>query len=84
MQTLVLDLQENGGGYMKAAVDVANEFLQSRDLIVYTDGRERSEYRAKGNGRFRTGTLTCWWMNIQPRQQRLSLVPFRIRTVDSW
>ena len=57
MQSLVLDLQENGGGYMKAAVDVANEFLQSHDLIVYTDGRERSEYRAKGNGRFRTGTL---------------------------
>ena len=57
MNSLVLDLQENGGGYMKAAVDVANEFLQNRDLIVYTDGRERSEYRAKGNGRFRTGTL---------------------------
>ena len=57
MKSLVLDLQENSGGYMKAAVDVANEFLQSRDLIVYTDGRERSEYRAKGNGRFRTGTL---------------------------
>ena len=57
MNRLVLDLQENGGGYMKAAVDVANEFLQNRDLIVYTDGRERSEYRAKGNGRFRTGTL---------------------------
>ena len=57
MNSLVLDLQENGGGYMKAAVDVANEFLQNRDLIVYTDGRERSEYRAKGNGWFRTGTL---------------------------
>ena len=57
MQSLVLDLQENGGGYMKAAVDVANEFLQSRDLIVYTDGRERSEFRAKGNGRFLKGQL---------------------------
>ena len=57
MKSLVLDLQENGGGYMKAAVDVANEFLQNRDLIVYTDGRERSEFRAKGNGRFRAGTL---------------------------
>ena len=57
MKSLVLDLQENGGGYMKAAVDVANEFLQSLDLIVYTDGRERSEFRAKGNGRFRAGTL---------------------------
>jgi carboxyl-terminal processing protease len=57
MKSLVLDLQENGGGYMKAAVDVANEFLQRLDLIVYTDGRERSEFRAKGNGRFRVGSL---------------------------
>ena len=57
MKSLVLDLQENGGGYMKAAVDVSNEFLQGRDLIVYTDGRERSEFRAKGNGHFRTGKL---------------------------
>jgi len=57
MKSLVLDLQENGGGYMKAAVDVSNEFLQNHDLIVYTDGRERSEFFAKGNGRFRSGTL---------------------------
>ena len=26
MQHLILDLQENGGGYLKAAVDIANEF----------------------------------------------------------
>ena len=57
MKSLVLDLQENGGGYLKAAVELANEFLQSRDLIVYTDGRERSEYRAQGNGQFRKGQL---------------------------
>jgi len=39
MESLILDLQENGGGYLKAAVDVANEFLQKGDLIVYTEGR---------------------------------------------
>jgi carboxyl-terminal processing protease len=57
MKSLVLDLQENGGGYLKAAVDVANEFLQSHDLIVYTDGRDRTEYRAQGSGQFRKGQL---------------------------
>ena len=52
MKDLVLDLQENGGGYLQAAVDIANEFLLKNDLIVYTDGRAygRKEYRAKGNG----------------------------------
>ena len=59
MIDLILDLQENGGGYLKAAVDIADEFLQRGDLIVYTDGRRtpRSEYRAHGNGRFTTGKV---------------------------
>jgi carboxyl-terminal processing protease len=42
---------------MVSAVNVANEFLERNDLIVYTDGRERSEFRAKGNGKFRKGQL---------------------------
>ena len=36
---LILDLQDNGGGYLQAAVRVANEFLRRNDLIVYTQGR---------------------------------------------
>jgi len=59
MKNLVLDLQGNGGGYLQAAVDIANEFLDSGELIVYTEGRtaHRTEYRAKGNGRFRFGRV---------------------------
>lgn len=59
MKSLILDLQENGGGYLQAAVDVANEFLQSGDMIVYTDGLKapKSEYRAKGNGSFTEGRV---------------------------
>ena len=59
MQDLILDLQENGGGYLRAAVDIADEFLQRGDLIVYTDGRrtQRSEYKAHGNGKFAEGKV---------------------------
>ena len=59
MQTLVLDLQENGGGYLHAAVEVANEFLNEGNLIVYTEGRrtKRMEYKAKGGGLFRQGKV---------------------------
>lgn len=53
MKDLVLDLQENGGGYLQAAVNIAEEFLEKGDLIVYTEGRRtpRQEYRARGEGR---------------------------------
>ena len=59
MKDLILDLQENGGGYMQAAVLIANEFLQKNDLIVYTEGRmaPRQEFRAQGNGRFLDGRV---------------------------
>src|SRR5574344_568154 len=59
MKNLILDLQENGGGYLNAAVDVANEFLHDNDLIVYTSGRRapRMEYRAKGSGMMLDGKV---------------------------
>lgn len=54
MKTLILDLQENGGGYLKAAIDIANEFLKKDDLIVYTEGRtqNRQDFKADGKGAF--------------------------------
>ena len=59
MKDLILDLQENGGGYLQAAVDIANEFLQDKDLIVYTVGRRtpRQEYHAKGAGSMLNGKV---------------------------
>lgn len=59
MKDLILDLQGNGGGYLNAAVDIANDFLGNKELIVYTEGRvyPRKEYRAQRNGMFRKGRL---------------------------
>lgn len=59
MKDLILDLQGNGGGYLNAAIDLANEFLQQKELIVYTEGRtsRRSNFYSKGNGNFKNGRL---------------------------
>ncbi len=59
MVELVLDLQENGGGYMQSAIRIANEFLRKNDLIVYTEGRrsKRQEYSANGGGRLLDGRV---------------------------
>ena len=55
MKTLVIDLQENGGGYLQSAVEIAGEILQEGDLIVYTKGRRYQPQRffAKGSGKLR-------------------------------
>ena len=60
MKDLLLDLQDNGGGYLQAAVQIADEFLQKNDLIVYTQGRkqgQRSEFRANGRGKLIDGKV---------------------------
>lgn len=41
MKKLILDLRGNGGGYLDAATRLADEFLGSDQLIVYTEGRSR-------------------------------------------
>ena len=50
MRDLIIDLQENGGGYLQAAVQVVDQFLNRGDMIVYTEGRKapRRDYRANG------------------------------------
>ena len=59
MKDLILDLQENGGGLLQAAVQIANEFLKNNDLIVYTEGRKvpRQEFKAQGNGHLTDGKV---------------------------
>ncbi|MDT8896739.1 S41 family peptidase [Thermanaerothrix sp. 4228-RoL] len=48
---IILDLRNNGGGYLNAAIDVSSEFIKDGVIMyeVYGDGRKIS-YRAKGNG----------------------------------
>lgn len=56
MQQLILDLTDNGGGYMQIAAQIANEMLNRGNLIVYTQGRKspRQDLNADGSGTFRT------------------------------
>lgn len=41
MTKLIFDLRGNSGGYMDAAINIADEFLDNGKLIVYTQGRVR-------------------------------------------
>jgi len=41
MQKLILDLRGNTGGYLQAAIAMADEFLEKDKLIVYTEGNNQ-------------------------------------------
>jgi len=49
MKRLILDLEENGGGYLSAATDVAGLFLDKNDLIVYTQGDKMPPHYFRAN-----------------------------------
>jgi len=60
MQDLILDLRNNPGGSLDAAIGVADPFLAKGDLVVTTGGRTRSSHstlNAPGNGETFEGTV---------------------------
>lgn len=59
MRHLILDLQGNGGGYLGAAIELADQFLREGQLIVYTEGlhQHRQEALATRYGNYEHGQL---------------------------
>lgn len=56
---LVLDLTGNGGGYLDAAVKLADEFLMADKVVVYTEGinSPKREYLTTSKGDFEKGKV---------------------------
>lgn len=54
MEKMIIDLRNNGGGVMNAAIEIADEFLDQRKMIVYTKGRKRNKeaYLATSKGNY--------------------------------
>lgn len=59
MKKLVLDLRGNGGGFLKTAVELADEFLMDGLQIVYTEGKAHPKkiYKASTRGGFEKNDL---------------------------
>ena len=59
MESLILDLRGNPGGYLKTAIQIADEYLPDGKLIVYTQGhaRPKESYNSTSRGFFEKGKL---------------------------
>ena len=55
MKRLIFDLRDNAGGFLDQAILIANEFLPSGKLIVYTEDRNREQMKEFSDG---TGSAT--------------------------
>ncbi|PTS96298.1 peptidase S41 [Flavobacterium sp. HMWF030] len=59
IESLIIDLRDNGGGYMEEAIAIADEFLKDKQLIVFTknkNGTTEKTYATK-TGSFETGKV---------------------------
>ena len=59
MKDIIIDLQDNGGGYLGSAYHLACNFLRKGDLVVYTEGLRSQPYyfNAEGNGSLLDGKV---------------------------
>jgi len=59
VENIIIDLTNNGGGYLNKAQKLADEFLNNGQMIVFTEGREspRQDLRATNNGNFKQGRV---------------------------
>jgi carboxyl-terminal processing protease len=59
MQSLILDLRGNTGGFLDIACGMANEFISPNRLLVYQEGRaqKRQDFKSVYSGSFRKGDL---------------------------
>lgn len=59
MKKLVIDLRQNGGGFLDAATRIADEVLDDNKLILYTKGKSypRTDYKCEKPGLFEKGAL---------------------------
>ena len=59
MKNLILDVTQNGGGFLQAAAEIASEFLPQGDMIVYTQGRafKQQAFRSRGGNAFQEGKI---------------------------
>jgi carboxyl-terminal processing protease len=59
VKSLVIDVRDNGGGYMEEAIAIADEFLKDKTLIVFTKSKKEATEKmfATEKGSFETGNV---------------------------
>lgn len=84
MTQLILDLTDNGGGYLGAAVEILGEILEPGQMAVYTEGRKSPRYDYASHPHGRTPALSGMPIVVMANQNSASASEITAGAIQDW
>ena len=84
MQQLILDLVDNGGGYLNAAVEILGELLEPGMDVVYTEGRKQPRYDFKAHPQEKTPLFKDGRLVVMVNQYSASASEITSGAIQDW
>lgn len=84
MQNLILDLTDNGGGYLNSAVEMVSELIEKDRLVVYTEGRVSSRYEHISDSRGRKPLFKDGRLVVMLNQYSASASEITAGAIQDW
>ncbi|MCM1368831.1 MAG: S41 family peptidase [Candidatus Amulumruptor caecigallinarius] len=84
MTQLILDLVDNGGGYLNAAVDVLSELLEPGSLTVFTEGRNSPRYDHRATPHSRKPLFADGRLVVMTNQYSASAAEITSGAIQDW
>ncbi len=84
MKQLILDLTDNGGGYLNAAIDLVSELIEPDKLVVYTEGRSSDRYESMSKPKGKKPVMADGRLVIMANQYSASAAEITSGAVQDW
>lgn len=84
MKQLILDLTDNGGGYLNAAIDLVSELIEPNKLVVYTEGRSSERYNSMSKPKGKSPIMEDGRLVIMANQYSASAAEITAGAIQDW
>ena len=84
MKNLIIDLTDNGGGYLNAAVELVGELIEKGKMVVYTEGKNSPRYENFSNPSGRKPLFTDGRLVLMVNQYSASASEITAGAIQDW
>lgn len=84
LQNLIIDLTDNGGGYLGAAVDLVSELIEKNKLVVYTEGTASPRHNSMSDPKSSKPLFVDGRLVIMTNQYSASAAEITAGAIQDW